>query len=443
MTLHYHGRARKLLKQNNIEDFDLIEIITSTQTLEGILIPRPELEDDNHVVIKLSNGYNLGVRLQKIKKIKVLKKQGIKRTVEKIKKYREEYIENAEVTVIGTGGTIASRVDYSTGAVYPQFTAKDLLLKYPEVKGIAKIRTKLLFNILSEDMDPHLWVKIAETVSQELNSGVKGVVVTHGTDTLHYTAAALSFMLETLSGPVVLTGAQRSSDRGSTDAYLNFLSSVRVASYHKLGEVVVVMHQTPSDNFCVIHRGTKVRKMHTSRRDAFLPVNSSILGLVNQEKLVFLTNYRQASQKETQADTRVETKVGLIQAHPGINPEIIDFYLDKNYRGLVIAGTGLGHVPKQLLQPIKRAIDEKTVVVLTSQCLYGRVNLRVYRRGRELLKLGVIPGEDMLPEVALVKLMIGLGRFQNIEEVKSYLLKNVAGEINSHLSLSYFPPTNK
>ncbi len=441
MTLSYHGRAKVFLEEIGAEDFSVVLVKTRNNVFKGVLLPRPLTEDDKHIVLKLNNGYNIGVRIDKVEEIKPLgqKARKVISPSEIIK--AEEY---ADVSIIGTGGTIASRVDYVSGAVYPQFSASELLSRYPEVEKIGKIKTVPLLNIFSEDMRPTYWRKIAESVARELNSGVKGVVITHGTDTMHFTSAALSFMLRNLTGPVVLTGAQRSPDRGSTDAYLNFLSAVKVAAQSDLGEVVIVMHQTPSDTYCAIHRGTKVRKMHTSRRDAFLSVNSHILGIVNLKEMIMFSSYsRKASEGEVEVNTKLEEKVALIYAYPGVDPDVIDFYVDKGYRGLVVAGTGLGHTPEYIMKSLKRALENDVTIVVTSQCLFGRVNMKVYRRGRELLKIGVIPGEDMLPEVAYVKLMFALGNYTEKSEVTGFMRRNIAGELTSSLSLRLFPPTNQ
>ena len=295
-----------------------------------------------------------------------------------------------------------------------------------ELADIARIKARVLFNILSENMTPKHWRRIAEEVVKELNGSAWGVVVAHGTDTMSYTGAALAFMLKNLTKPVVLVGSQRSSDRPSSDAALNLIAATRVAT-SDLAEVVVVMHATSSDEACAVHRATKVRKMHSSRRDAFKSINVPPIGEVREEVKLF-GSYRRRSEGEVYADTRLEERVALFKAYPGVDPELLEYCVDR-YRGIVLEGTGLGHVPEQLFPAIERARDEGKAVVMTTSTLYGRVDMKVYSTGRRLLNLGVIPGEDMLPEVAYVKLMHVLAVAQDEEEVRSLMLRNLAGEI--------------
>lgn len=340
-----------------------------------------------------------------------------------------------KVTIIGTGGTIASKIDYKTGAVHPAFSTEELTNALPELKELAEIKTKLLFNILSENMKPKLWVEIARECAAELNSGADGVVIAHGTDTLAYTSAALSFMLKNLYKPVVLVGSQRSSDRPSSDASLNLLSAVKVAT-SDIGEVVVVMHGSANDNFCLIHRGTKVRKMHTSRRDAFKSVNVLPIGEV-RDGIKILQEYRKRREEKVVANEKLEERVALVKICPGISEEVLMHFVD-NYKGIVLEGTGLGHVTENLLPVIEKAQEKKISVAMTSQTLYGRVDMKVYSTGRELLARGVIPCADMLPEVAYVKLMHVLGNTKNYEEVKKLMQSNIAGEISEKSRINAF-----
>lgn len=339
------------------------------------------------------------------------------------------------VTILGTGGTIASKIDYKTGAVHPAFSAEEIINVIPELKEVAEIKTKLLFNILSENMKPELWVKIARECAAELNSGACGVVIAHGTDTLAYTSAALSFMLENLYKPVVLVGSQRSSDRPSSDASLNLISAVKAAT-SDIGEVVVVMHGSTSDDFCLIHRGTKVRKMHSSRRDAFKSVNALPIGEV-REGIKILQEYRKRREGKVSVNEKLEERVALMKIYPGLSKEALMHFVD-NYKGIVLEGTGLGHLPENLLPAIEEAQKKKIPVAMTTQTLYGRIDMKVYSTGRELLARGVIPCADMLPEVAYVKLMHVLGNTKNYEEVKKLMQSNMAGEISERSRIDSF-----
>ena len=402
-------------------------------------MPRPSLSEKPFIVIKLDNGYNIGVRFEKpISIVKVGKEKPPRPYHPEIVVKKNPKLPN--VAIISTGGTIASRVDYRTGAVYPALKTEDILEFAPEIMDIANIEAEVLFSIFSENMTPHHWSRIAEEVAKKIEEGFDGVVVPHGTDTMGYTAAALSFALRNLPVPVVLVGAQRSSDRPSSDAAINLYSAVLVAGKAPFAEVVVVMHGETSDSYCLVHRGTKVRKMHTSRRDAFRTINDTPLAKVENGKITIMNkNFRPRSKdRSLTLENRFDDKVALVKIFPGIAPEIIDFLVDRKYHGIVIEGTGLGHAPERLYEPIRRAIEEKIPVVMTSQCIWGRINMNVYSTGRDLLALGVIPGEDMLPETALVKLMWVLGKTRNIDEVRKLMLTNIAGEINPRTTFTTY-----
>ncbi|RLG59406.1 MAG: Glu-tRNA(Gln) amidotransferase GatDE subunit D [Candidatus Hydrothermarchaeota archaeon] len=427
----YRGKAREFLK--GISVGDRVRITKEGRSYEGFLMPRSELGDEKHVVIKLDNGYNIGINIENA----TIEKIPYERARAKIEERKVSFSkEKPTVTILGTGGTIASKIDYKTGAVHPSFSTEELVNAIPELEDIANIRTNLLFNILSENMTPTHWKEIAKAIAKELNSGVSGIVVAHGTDTLAYTSAALSFMLKNLYKPVVLVGAQRSSDRPSSDASMNLVSSVRVAC-SDIGEVVVVMHGSTSDDYCLIHRGVKVRKMHSSRRDAFRSINAKPIGEIRENKIKVFQKYRKRKEEEVFVDDKLEEKVALIKIYPGIDKEYFDYVVD-NYKGIVIEGTGLGHVPTNLLPSIERAYEEGIPVVMTTQTIYGRVNMNVYSTGRELLARGVIPGEDMLPEVAYVKLMHVLAHFSDLEEIRREMLRNIAGEITERTEVNNF-----
>ncbi|AIF69128.1 glutamyl-tRNA(Gln) amidotransferase [Palaeococcus pacificus DY20341] len=429
-------KVERFMKEKGINVGDYIRVIErengSTAEYEGVVMMPYELSSGETLTLKLDNGYNIGILVDQIVEIQIIEKAKPKELREfKAVLPKKEGLPN--VTIFGTGGTIASKIDYKTGAVHPAFTAEELAMAVPEIFDIANITPKLLLNILSEDMKPEYWTKIAHEVAKVLNDGEDGVVIGHGTDTMGYTAAALSFMLKDLGKPVILVGAQRSSDRPSSDAAMNLICSTRMATAD-FGEVAVVMHGETGDTYCLAHRGTKVRKMHTSRRDAFRSINDiPIAKIWTSGEIEFLReDYRRRSESEVWVDDTMEEKVALIKSFPGMSGEIIDFFVDKGYRGLVIEGTGLGHTPTYVIESIRRAIEEGVAVCMTSQCLYGRVNLNVYSTGRELIKAGVIPCEDMLPETAYVKLMWVLGKTQNLEEVKKMMLTNYAGEITPY-----------
>lgn len=436
----YKGIVQRLLKAASVEVGDLIKVESAGRTYEGVLMPRTELGDPNHIVLKLPNGYNVGIRIEKGAKISLLEHgKPPKLGIPELKIAPDPSKPN--ITIIGTGGTIASRVDYRTGAVFPAFTPEEIYSAVPELAEIANIKVVQVCNVFSEHMTPELWVKIGRAIAKEINGEAAGVVVAHGTDTMGYTAAALSFMLKKLFRPVVLVGSQRSSDRPSSDAALNLISAVTVAAKSNIAEVCVVMHGSIDDDFCLIHRGTKVRKCHTSRRDAFMSVNDIPIGMVRGRELkLFRDDYNHATPVgKVRVDGKFEPKVALLKVTPGMPSVAIDGMLRSGDKGIVLEGTGLGHIPQSLFAGIKRAAAKKVPVVMTSQCIWGRVDMKVYSTGRDLLQLGVIPGEDMLPEVAWVKLMWALGHTKDPEKVSKIMRTNLAGEITPTTRPDVFP----
>lgn len=421
------------LKSLNLEPYDRVRIVKGSMVCEGLLMPKTEVLGDEYVLIKMDNGYNVGFKLSEVK-VELISKG--RPTIVESKPSIKLMTELPKVTVIGTGGTIASKVEYKTGAVYPSLSAEDLYESIPELNEVAIVTTRTLLNIFSEDMSPEHWSMIAKAIAEEvMKNDVSGIVVAHGTDTMGYTAAALSFALQQLPVPIALVGAQRSSDRPSSDAALNMLGATIIAARAPFAEVVVVMHENISDENLIAIRGTRARKCHTSRRDAFKPINDTpVARVVNGRDVVILAEDlrpRSEDRKNLKVHANFDKRVALIKVYPGIPPEAIEWTLNAGYRGLVIEGTGLGHAPSYVLSSIKKLIDHGMIVVMTSQCLWGRVNMNVYRTGVELLRMGVIPCEDMLPETALVKLMWCLANSKDEQEVKKLMLTNIAGEMKS------------
>jgi glutamyl-tRNA(Gln) amidotransferase subunit D len=379
------------------------------------------------IVLKLKNGYNVGLSLDGAD-VTLLE-----RSPQPPRPGRKAHPRNAalpDISILSTGGTIASRVDYRTGAVSSQFTADDILDAIPELTDIANFNGRVLSMIFSEDMDATTWQNLARACYEEIKNGADGIIVTHGTDTLSYTAAALSFMVRS-PVPIVLVGAQRSSDRPSSDNAMNMICAATVAASDIAG-VTVVMHGETSDDFCYVHRGTKVRKLHTSMRTAFQSVNAPPIAKVDYatRKITPISGYTKRGGQELKLADKMDTRCALVKFYPGMSPDIVDYYREQEYRGLVLEGTGLGHVSTRWIPTIKKAIDAGMTVVMTSQCINGRICDRVYSTGIDLLKAGVIEGEDMLPETALVKLMWALGQAKDAGGVKKIMGTDYAGEIH-------------
>ncbi|MDD1773556.1 MAG: Glu-tRNA(Gln) amidotransferase subunit GatD, partial [Methanomassiliicoccales archaeon] len=310
-----------------------------------------------------------------------------------------------------------------------------LVMAVPEIADICNVRAEVLFSIFSENMKVENWQKLAIRIAERIGEGAEGCIVPHGTDTMGYTSAALSFMLEDLPKPVVVVGAQRSSDRPSSDAYTNLLSAARFIVESDAAETFLMMHESPSDLVALVHRGTRARKMHTSRRDAFKSVNASPVARIHFEGgIEYLAPYRRKSNGKVRLRTEMEENVALISFYPGMRADVFEDLMLK-HRGVVIAGSGLGHVSAEMVMSVKKAVEAGTCVVMTSQCLNGRVNLNVYDTGRDLLSAGVIPGGDMLPETAYVKLMWVLAQAKSDDEVREMMRTDLRGELSSRREL--------
>ena len=412
-----------------IEPGDDIAVTTEEGEYSGILLPHHEFSEPRTLTLKLNSGYNAGISTGRKTNIRLLRKQDGKQIARTGAAAPSESAKGLrKVAFIGTGGTIASFVDYRTGGVFPAMDAAGIVSLVPEIASICRLEGRNLFSIFSENLGSDQWKALAVEAAERLNEGYSGVLISHGTDTMSYTAAALSFMLSNLTGPVVLVGAQRSPDRPSFDGYMNLAAAARVASSTDIGEVVVVMHASSSDRGCHVHRGTKVRKMHSSRRDAFKSINSEPIAYVDGE-VSFISDYRRASAGKVRADTRMEDDVALVQFYPDLKRE--DFLTwTRGKKGIVVAGTGLGHVSTGVVGAIAKRVSEDVPVVVTTQCLGGAVDLNVYATGRDLIKAGAIDGGDMLPEVAYVKLRHVLARHHTMSAVKGAMKRNIAGELN-------------
>jgi glutamyl-tRNA(Gln) amidotransferase subunit D len=438
----YSAEIEKLLKKKKAKIGSKVRIKKGNNSYEGILMPQTDLGDPNSIVLKLENGYNIGISYEK--KIKLRKLKGGKRIRFKSAKLTARPDPTKPtVSVLGCGGTIASRVEYTTGAVFPAFSPGDMLLSFPQLKEIANIRGHKLFDLFSEDMTAEHWKIIAEETAKSIEEGVDGVVLMHGTDTMHYTASVLSFMLQSMPVPVVLVGSQRSSDRGSSDNAMNLTCAVNAAAKADIARVMVCMHANMDDDYCHLHEGTKVRKLHTSRRDAFKSTNvlpyARVWYTERPGHIEYLRkDFERRNSNRLTVDTKINPNVALVHVHPNIKPEFIDSL--NSYDGVVIAGTGLGHVPsnpsedslaKSIVPSLKNLVAIGVPVVIAPQTIFGRLNMNVYTTGRVLNEIGVIGnGCDWTPETALVKLMWVLGHTKEPGRVRDMMLKNYAGEIS-------------
>jgi len=405
---------------------DRVRVERADQTVEGILLPSSTQE---HLVVKLPSGYNVGLDREE-SSVEVLESDVYDVEGAQDEDGGESRIEFDEdlptISLISTGGTIASTVDYRTGAVTAQFDAEDVLRAVPDLAGRANYRGRVVANILSENMTPEVWQDLAHAIHEEIEAGADGVVVMHGTDTMQFTASAVAFMLDT-PVPIVFTGSQRSADRPSSDNVMNAVCAVEAAK-SDCAEALICMHESESDDRCALHRGTRARKNHTSRRDAFETVGAAPLGAVDYEggdcEISFRREYTERGDLDLSLSPALEEEVELVKFTPGTGPEMLDAVADSE--GVVIEGTGLGHVNTAWIDDIEELVDSGTSVVMTSQCLDGRVCDRVYDTGRDLLDAGVIEGEDILPGTAKVKLMWALA---NTESIAETMRRPIAGEL--------------
>jgi glutamyl-tRNA(Gln) amidotransferase subunit D len=424
----YSDQIRQTLEEKEIEIGDRIKV----DDREGKLMPKPENGDPDTVILKLDSGYNIGLEPEKIDLIE-------KNKTEKGQKLDINHSEEKpDILVLHTGGTIASRVSYEEGGVKPAFDPEDLVEMYPELPEICNIHSKVVAQMLSEDMEPEHWQEIAEKIDEEKDK-YDGIIVGHGTDTMQYTGAALSLMLKGIDTGVILVGSQRSSDRPSSDAAMNLYSAVKFLTDTEFTGIGACMHSTTNDDRCSIMPGNKIRKMHTSKRDAFEPVNAQRIGTVDYQNSKVEVEQETDNGKEYSPEIELDTEVGYIKIRPGMEPEELNWLKKKGYNGVIIEGTGLGHMPvnsfddktqhhEKILEKIEE-IAEEAVVVMASQCINGRTNMNVYDAGLKIQEAGVIGAKDMHPELAYVKLMWSLGQADSLDEAEQIMGENIAGEI--------------
>ena len=427
----YRGPSAKLLTEAGASIGDVLEIQMGTESIKGTLVPRYEHNDDKHIVIKLKSGYNVGISVDKVSKVvRVAKGEAPKFIAPKQAAGKGL----PEVAILGTGGTIASRVDYRTGAVHPATTAEELYSLFPELSEVASIKPEIVVSVYSENLEPNHWEAIAKRVSEVVAKGVSGVILTMGTDTMGYTAAALSFALRGIPVPLFVVGSQRSSDRPSSDAFLNLIGAATMAVQANFSGVFVAMHADSSDETLAVHLGTRVRKNHTSARDAFESMGIEPVAFWSRKGTEMVAHEPPTPRGKTgsfAAKPKFDPRVALVKFFPSMSKEYLSAILGSGLHGVVFEGTGLGHINSKNIEVVRKFVAGGGVACMTSQCLWGRVDMNVYDTGRDLLKAGVVPLEDMLPETALAKLMWALANFKSPEETMVAMQDNLAGEITN------------
>jgi glutamyl-tRNA(Gln) amidotransferase subunit D len=465
-TGRYKGKSLKILDEQCISVGDIINLRTSNnEDIIGILMPRYESADENHIVVKLKSGYNIGVETANIQSIvKIMPSQNqsvpsiqqvtsrvckttdasVRKSLDNDKKH-ESHTSLPKVALISTGGTIASKIDYRTGGVHPAISAADLYASIPELAKYAAVDPEVILNEYSENLMPEHWTLIANKIAEKIRSGrYRGIIISHGTDTMHYTASALSFALQNLPVPVVLVGAQRSSDRPSSDAALNVIGATLFCIKSDYSGVFIAMHAGPSDDIIACHMGSRVRKNHTSRRDAFESIDMMPIALIKgdivqmqlQQQPEVKLHQRNNDLRDFMLKPNYDRRVILIKYYPGFDPRVLSNILTRqDCRAIILEGTGLGHISRDCIPEIEKMIECGIMVFMTSQCIWGRTGMTVYDTGRDLLKIGVIPLSDMLPETATVKAMWVLANTKDKESSKQLMQQSIANEISSVIPL--------
>ncbi|MEW5839809.1 Glu-tRNA(Gln) amidotransferase subunit GatD [Nitrososphaera sp.] len=450
----YRGSGLELLKRYGVSAGDAVSISTQEdETINGILMPRYESANENYIVVKLKSGYNTGIKVSRIKSIAkadVLAAAAAAGAAPAATHQKEDAGGSTgssnsgglpRVALISTGGTIASKIDYRTGGVRAALSASELYASVPELASIAAVDPEVLMSEYSENLTPTHWTQIAQKVAEKVRTGAyAGVVVSHGTDTMHYTSAALSFALQKLPIPVVLVGAQRSSDRPSSDAALNLIAATAFAANADAAGVFVAMHAGTSDDVVAVHAGTRVRKNHTSRRDAFQSIDAVPVALVRDGATIEMqedagVRMERRAKRELELRPYFDSRVALVKYHPGFDPTLVYWLVSKGYGAIVFEGTGLGHVNRDLFGVLREAAEKKVHMFMTSQCIWGRVRMTVYDTGRDLLDIGVVPLSDMISETAVVKAMWALANVPQAADIKKVMQENIAGEISEAIPI--------
>ena len=434
----YRGAGLDLLSGRQISVGDSVTIETEDGEISGVIMPRYESASDEYLAIKLKSGYNTGVRISKIKSIARLPAQGAEPLAAPV--IIEENKNLPRIALISTGGTIASKIDYRTGGVRAALSASELYSSVPELASLAWIDPEVVLSEYSENLKPSHWTAIANKVAEKIKTGnYRGIIISHGTDTMHYTAAALSFALQNPPIPIVLVGAQRSSDRPSSDAALNLVGATLFTAQSDVAGVFVAMHAGTSDDSIAIHVGTRVRKNHTSRRDAFESIDSTPIAYVKNGQVEMKNGQFKLARRGQKNDLKLQSdfdqRVMLLKFHPGLDFKLVEYAVNAGYKAIIIEGTGLGHVNKESFPSLRKAVDAGILLCMTSQCIWGRVRMTVYDTGRDLLDIGVIPLSDMISETAIVKAMWVLSSQPELELAKRQMQENIANEISGSIPI--------
>ena len=323
------------------------------------------------------------------------------------------------ILLMTTGGTIASR--QGAEGLEPG-GPKELEQALQNLSTYYEVGVRDIFCLDSSNIRPEEWQAIAKAVFEERGNW-DGIVVTHGTDTMAYTASALTFMLPGIDIPVVFTGSQLPMGHMLSDAPDNLRTAFAMAASGVPGVFVAFDRK--------VMLGCRAVKVRASGFSAFESINADYVARVTDRGLVHNPDHSAVAAAPTALRPDISKNVFLLKLTPGLSPEIFDALAGMGYRGVVIEAFGLGgiNVLNRGLQGIRRAVEMGISVVVTTQCLYDSANLRVYQVGNRLLDMGVIQGFDMTSEAAMTKLMWALGQGMTPEEIKKLFERSIAGEI--------------
>ena len=454
--MDYIGTGWNMVESSEVPNVgSRVKLIVNTwngsSEVEGVLLAPTTQE---HITVKLVNGYNATHSISSIESI-----ENLGELPNIVGDSTVVVVDHSLpiVHILHTGGTIASKVDYTTGAVSARFEPEELLAAVPELASIAQIETKKLGNMWSDDIRPQHWNRMAEAASSSFEEGAVGVVLTHGTDTMHISSAALAFAFSGSggrpAGRIAFTGSQRSSDRGSSDGAENLIAAVHWAAYGPTptgvrDSTVIVMHDSADDGVISVNFGGAVRKNHSSKREAFSSVNQTPIATIssnrNEISMSISSDYGSSDAIAARPISKpvpfdCDVKILQLIAGPHLQADQIVHAAKNGYGGILFWGTGLGHLPiddpgdapenTEVKEALSKYVADGGVAVITTQCLAGPVHLDVYSKGRDQQDLGVLGhGTNFIPEVAMVKLHYLLSREMSSEKVALAWSENLVGE---------------
>lgn len=327
-----------------------------------------------------------------------------------------------KILLLSTGGTIASTK--SDHGLVPKLSAKTILEFIPQLSQLCEIEYEEILNLDSSNIQPKHWKLLAEKIYVSVLN-YDGFVITHGTDTMAYTASMLSFMLLGIPKPVILTGSQLPIIFPNTDAKNNLYYAFLTAMSELTG-IYVVFNQK-------IIQGVRAKKLHTEHINAFKSVNAPFVGYIENNKIILSHTPKQFT-NSFHLYSNIDNSVFLLKLVPGMNSEIISQLIKMGYKAIILESFGAGGIPhhtKNFLCEIEKAIDLGITVICTTQCIFGSVSIYRYEVGVKAAEIGVLSAKDMTIEALYTKLMWVLGQTNQKQIIKEMMEYNYCGEITN------------